>query len=174
KLHAAGSPYVVSSTDPTTGGVTASYAMSGDVQIAEPGASIGFAGQRVIQDTIREKSPEGFQRAEYLHAHGMLDMVVHRRDMKATSAQVIDYLTAGKAAGRGWVRHTRHPAPPTPNPSRMREGLLTRDFAMSENAAVQAQLDRSGASSSPQGRFGSDTARESLARVGNPHLASPP
>ncbi|KAF1856034.1 hypothetical protein Lal_00000706 [Lupinus albus] len=98
KLHAAGLPYIVLLTDPTTGGVTASYAMLGDVQIAEPGALIGFAGQRVIQDTIREKLPEGFQRAEYLHAHGMLDMVVHRRDMKATLAQVIDYLTAAKAA----------------------------------------------------------------------------
>jgi acetyl-CoA carboxylase carboxyl transferase subunit beta len=97
-LHAAGLPYIVLLTDPTTGGVTASYAMLGDVQIAEPGALIGFAGQRVIQDTIREKLPEGFQRAEYLHDHGMLDMVVHRRDMKTTLASVIGYLTAAKAA----------------------------------------------------------------------------
>ena len=66
-------------TDPTTGGVTASYAMLGDVQIAEPGALIGFAGQRVIEQTIREKLPEGFQRAEYLLEHGMIDMVVHAR-----------------------------------------------------------------------------------------------
>ena len=66
-------------TDPTTGGVTASYAMLGDVQIAEPGALIGFAGQRVIEQTIREKLPEGFQRAEYLLEHGMIDMVVHRQ-----------------------------------------------------------------------------------------------
>ena len=98
RLHAAGLPYIVVLTDPTTGGVTASYAMLGDVQIAEPGALIGFAGQRVIQDTIREKLPEGFQRAEYLHAHGMVDMVTHRRDLKVTLAQVIDYLMAGKAA----------------------------------------------------------------------------
>ncbi len=98
RLRAAGLPYIVVLTDPTTGGVTASYAMLGDVQIAEPGALIGFAGQRVIQDTIREKLPEGFQRAEYLHAHGMVDMVTHRRDLKATLAQVIDYLTAAKAA----------------------------------------------------------------------------
>ena len=96
RLHAAGLPYIVLLTDPTTGGVTASYAMLGDVQIAEPGALIGFAGQRVIQDTIREKLPEGFQRAEYLHDHGMLDMVVHRRDMRATLAQVIAYLTAAR------------------------------------------------------------------------------
>ncbi|WP_028641638.1 acetyl-CoA carboxylase, carboxyltransferase subunit beta [Novosphingobium acidiphilum] len=98
RLHAAGLPYIVLLTDPTTGGVTASYAMLGDIQIAEPGALIGFAGQRVIQDTIREKLPEGFQRAEYLYDHGMIDMVVHRRDMKATLANLIDYLTAARAA----------------------------------------------------------------------------
>jgi acetyl-CoA carboxylase carboxyl transferase subunit beta len=73
--------------------------MLGDVQIAEPGALIGFAGQRVIQDTIREKLPEGFQRAEYLHAHGMVDMVVHRRDLRETLAQLLDYLRpAAKSA----------------------------------------------------------------------------
>ena len=98
RLHAAGLPYIVVLTDPTTGGVTASYAMLGDIQIAEPGALIGFAGQRVIQDTIREKLPEGFQRAEYLHAHGMIDMVVHRHSLRATLAETIDYLMAAKAA----------------------------------------------------------------------------
>ncbi|WP_353230075.1 acetyl-CoA carboxylase, carboxyltransferase subunit beta [Novosphingobium sp.] len=98
RLHAAGLPYIVLLTDPTTGGVTASYAMLGDIQIAEPGALIGFAGQRVIQDTIREKLPPGFQRAEYLYDHGMIDMVVHRHEMKATLANLIDYLTAARAA----------------------------------------------------------------------------
>ena len=98
RLHAAGLPYIVLLTDPTTGGVTASYAMLGDVQIAEPGALIGFAGQRVIQDTIREKLPEGFQRAEYLYEHGMVDMVIHRREVKATLANLIDYLTGARAA----------------------------------------------------------------------------
>ena len=98
RLNAAGLPYIVVLTDPTTGGVTASYAMLGDIQIAEPGCLIGFAGQRVIQDTIREKLPEGFQRAEYLHEHGMVDMVVHRRDLKAQLALVLDYLGAAKAA----------------------------------------------------------------------------
>ncbi|EGD59171.1 acetyl-coenzyme A carboxylase carboxyl transferase subunit alpha [Novosphingobium nitrogenifigens DSM 19370] len=98
RLHAVGLPYIVVLTDPTTGGVTASYAMLGDVQIAEPNALIGFAGQRVIQDTIREQLPEGFQRAEYLYQHGMLDMVVHRRDLKARLATVIDYLTAARVA----------------------------------------------------------------------------
>ncbi len=94
ELHEAGLPYIVVLTDPTTGGVTASYAMLGDVQIAEPGALIGFAGQRVIEQTIREKLPEGFQRAEYLLAHGMLDMVVHRRDLKDTLSRLIGMLTA--------------------------------------------------------------------------------
>jgi acetyl-CoA carboxylase carboxyl transferase subunit beta len=98
RLHAAGLPYIVLLTDPTTGGVTASYAMLGDIQIAEPGALIGFAGQRVIQDTIREKLPAGFQRAEYLYDHGMIDMVVHRHAMKATLANLIDYLTGARAA----------------------------------------------------------------------------
>jgi acetyl-CoA carboxylase carboxyl transferase subunit beta len=93
ELKEAGLPYIVVLTDPTTGGVTASYAMLGDVQIAEPGALIGFAGQRVIESTIREKLPEGFQRAEYLLEHGMIDMVVHRKDLRATLAQLIGYLT---------------------------------------------------------------------------------
>ncbi len=97
-LRDAGLPYIVVLTDPTTGGVTASYAMLGDVQIAEPGALIGFAGQRVIQDTIREKLPDGFQRAEYLLEHGMIDMVTHRHEMKETLAQLIDYMMAGKEA----------------------------------------------------------------------------
>ncbi len=98
RLNRAGLPYIVVLTDPTTGGVTASYAMLGDVHIAEPECLIGFAGQRVIQDTIREKLPEGFQRAEYLHEHGMVDMVVHRRDLKAKLATVLGYLGAAKAA----------------------------------------------------------------------------
>ena len=75
-------------TNPTTGGVTASYAMLGDVHIAEPGALIGFAGPRVIEQTIREKLPEGFQRAEYLKDHGMVDMVVHRHELRATLARL--------------------------------------------------------------------------------------
>ncbi len=98
RLKRAGLPYIVVLTDPTTGGVTASYAMLGDVHIAEPGCLIGFAGQRVIQDTIREKLPEGFQRAEYLYDHGMVDMVVHRRDLKERLASLLDYLGAAKAA----------------------------------------------------------------------------
>jgi len=98
ELKEAGLPYIVLLTDPTTGGVTASYAMLGDVQIAEPNALIGFAGQRVIESTIREKLPEGFQRAEYLLEHGMIDMVVHRKELRARLALLLDYLTPQQAA----------------------------------------------------------------------------
>ena len=98
ELHEAGLPYIVVLTDPTTGGVTASYAMLGDVHIAEPGALIGFAGQRVIESTIREKLPEGFQRAEYLLEHGMIDMVVHRAELKRHLALLIGYLAPERAA----------------------------------------------------------------------------
>jgi acetyl-CoA carboxylase carboxyl transferase subunit beta len=98
EIKEAGLPYIVVLTDPTTGGVTASYAMLGDVQIAEPGSLIGFAGQRVIEQTIREKLPEGFQRAEYLLAHGMIDMVVPRQQLKAKLGAVIGYTTPEKKA----------------------------------------------------------------------------
>jgi acetyl-CoA carboxylase carboxyl transferase subunit beta len=88
----AGLPFITVLCDPTTGGVTASFAMLGDVQIAEPGAMIGFAGARVIEQTVREKLPEGFQRAEYLLQHGILDMVVPRGEMRATLARLIGLL----------------------------------------------------------------------------------
>ena len=91
-VQEAGLPYIVVLTDPTTGGVTASYAMIGDIHIAEPGALIGFAGQRVIQDTIREKLPDGFQRAEYLLEHGMIDMVVHRHELRDTLSRIVDMM----------------------------------------------------------------------------------
>ena len=97
-LREAGIPFVVVLTDPTTGGVTASYAMLGDIHISEPGAMIGFAGQRVIENTIREKLPDGFQTAEYLLEHGMIDMVVHRRELRATLARVMGYMMAWKDA----------------------------------------------------------------------------
>ena len=92
QLRERGLPYIVVLTDPTTGGVTASYGMLGDIQIAEPGALIGFAGPRVIQDTIKEKLPEGFQRAEYLLEHGMIDMVVHRHKLPETLGRVLGLL----------------------------------------------------------------------------------
>ena len=96
-MREARKPYIVVLTNPTTGGVTASYAMLGDVHIAEPGALIGFAGPRVIEQTIREKLPEGFQRAEYLKEHGMVDMVVHRHQLRAVLANLCRLLTKAPA-----------------------------------------------------------------------------
>ncbi|MGC1464170.1 MAG: acetyl-CoA carboxylase, carboxyltransferase subunit beta [Pseudolabrys sp.] len=96
-LREARKPYIVVLTNPTTGGVTASYGMLGDVHIAEPGALIGFAGPRVIEQTIREKLPAGFQRAEYLAEHGMVDLVVHRHKLRATLADLCRLLTKAPA-----------------------------------------------------------------------------
>ena len=98
RLRDARLPYIVILTNPTTGGVTASYAMLGDVQIAEPGAVIGFAGARVIEQTIRERLPEGFQRAEYLRAHGMIDMVVPRTQQREILARLCRLLTRAPEA----------------------------------------------------------------------------
>lgn len=99
QLRDAGLPYIVVLCDPTTGGVTASYAMLGDIHIAEPGALICFAGPRVIEDTIREKLPEGFQRAEYLQEKGMVDQVVHRKDMRMTLGKILSVLRQTEADG---------------------------------------------------------------------------
>ena len=90
-LHEAGLPFVSLLTDPTTGGVTASFAMLGDLNVAEPGALIGFAGPRVIEQTIRQKLPEGFQRSEFLLEHGMIDLVVDRRELKTTLVRCFRY-----------------------------------------------------------------------------------
>jgi acetyl-CoA carboxylase carboxyl transferase subunit beta len=92
RMDDAGVPYISVLTDPTTGGTTASFAMLGDLNIAEPGALIGFAGPRVIEQTIRQKLPEGFQRSEFLLQHGMLDAVVHRRDMKDYIARAFAFM----------------------------------------------------------------------------------
>jgi acetyl-CoA carboxylase carboxyl transferase subunit beta len=110
KLREASKPYIVVLTNPTTGGVTASYAMLGDIHIAEPGALIGFAGPRVIEQTIREKLPEGFQRAEYLKEHGMVDMVVHRHELRPTLARLCRLLTKTPAR----LELERLPAPTQP------------------------------------------------------------
>ena len=93
RLREAGVPYLCVLTDPTTGGVAASLAMRGDVQLAEPGALIGFAGPRVIEQTIHQTLPAGFQRAESVLEHGMLDAIVHRRDLRATLGRLLRVLT---------------------------------------------------------------------------------
>src|SRR5712675_1769025 len=113
-LREARRPYIVVLTNPTTGGVTASYAMLGDIHIAEPGALIGFAGPRVIEQTIREKLPEGFQRAEYLLDHGMVDMVVHRHELRPTLARLCRLLTKSPA-----LDVASKPAPPVTDPAQI-------------------------------------------------------
>lgn len=92
KLREAGAPFISILLNPTTGGVAASFALQGDVNIAEPGALIGFAGPRVIEDTIRQKLPEGFQRAEFLLEHGMVDLICARQDMRSQVARMVEYL----------------------------------------------------------------------------------
>ncbi|PWK63139.1 acetyl-CoA carboxylase, carboxyltransferase subunit beta [Aminobacter sp. AP02] len=114
RLKEAGLPYIVVLTNPTTGGVTASYAMLGDVHIAEPGALIGFAGPRVIEQTIREKLPEGFQRSEYLMDHGMVDMVVSRLEMKSTVANLVKILVKAPVAAKAAEADILPPVVPVP------------------------------------------------------------
>ena len=122
-LREAKLPYVVVLTDPTTGGVSASYAMLGDVQLAEPGSLIGFTGPRVIEQTIRERLPDGFQRAEYLKDHGMVDMVVHRHELRATLSRLLHLMmkrSRPKIAHRSRPRSApirTRPAPPKVNGS---------------------------------------------------------
>ena len=122
RLRDAHLPYIVVFTDPTSGGVTASYAMLGDIQIAEPGALIAFSGARVIEQTIKEKLPEGFQRAEYLLEHGMIDMVVHRHRLQETLARILrllaDRAAVKAAAAKKKANGADHDSPlalPAPN-----------------------------------------------------------
>ena len=98
-LKEAGLPYIVVLTDPTTGGVTASYAMLGDIHLAEPGALIGFAGPRVVKETTHQNLPAGFQTAEFMMEHGLVDFIVDRRQMRAKLAQVLGYVDQGLVAG---------------------------------------------------------------------------
>jgi acetyl-CoA carboxylase carboxyl transferase subunit beta len=103
RLDEAKVPYISLLTDPTTGGVTASFAMLGDLNIAEPGALIGFAGPRVIEQTIRQKLPPGFQRSEFLLEHGMLDAVVHRKQLKPYIARALDFMSPAVSAQQSAV-----------------------------------------------------------------------
>ena len=123
-LREARLPYIVVLTNPTTGGVTASYAMLGDVHIAEPGALIGFAGPRVIEQTIREKLPSGFQRSEFLKNHGMVDMVVPRKDLRATLARLCRLLAPAAAA-----KPSKDKAPAKSSPTLPATGLAVSDEA---------------------------------------------
>ena len=139
ELRAANLPYIVVLTNPTTGGVTASYAMLGDVHIAEPGALVCFAGPRVIEQTIREKLPAGFQRAEYLLEHGMIDMVVHRHDLRQVISNIISVLTKTP------VIPVKKDAPAGENDD---EKAGTDDEAAGE-AMPDTETDKAGATGSP-------------------------
>jgi acetyl-CoA carboxylase carboxyl transferase subunit beta len=139
RLRQARLPYIVVLTDPTTGGVTASYAMLGDVHIAEPGALICFAGPRVIQQTIREQLPEGFQRAEYLLAHGMIDMVVHRHQLRETLWRLCCLFTRPvalarrEAEARGQINGVAYP-----NGLAAEDGLYA-DYEYADPVTVEAE-----------------------------------
>jgi acetyl-CoA carboxylase carboxyl transferase subunit beta len=132
----AGLPYIVVLTHPTTGGVTASYAMLGDVQIAEPNALICFAGPRVIEQTIREKLPEGFQRAEYLLDHGMLDRVTPRKDLKDDLVTILRMLMGMPPPVRGDL-----PAPETEGGPVSEPGDATEDAQASTSKTASEPVD---------------------------------
>jgi acetyl-CoA carboxylase carboxyl transferase subunit beta len=117
RLDRARLPFISILTDPTTGGVTASFAMLGDLNIAEPKALIGFAGPRVIEQTIRQKLPEGFQRSEFLVEHGMLDLVVDRRDMKATLSRALRFMRAEPMSADATTAAAAAPAVPVTVPA---------------------------------------------------------
>jgi len=143
RLREAGLPYIVVMTDPTTGGVTASYAMLGDIHIAEPGALICFAGPRVIQQTIREQLPDGFQRAEYLLAHGMIDMVVHRHQMRETLSTLCYLLMVQKASPKstGRSRGKRLNGQPYANGRAAESGnLIETDAAPPEEVPIEPEV----------------------------------
>ncbi|MDQ2103272.1 acetyl-CoA carboxylase, carboxyltransferase subunit beta [Azospirillum isscasi] len=137
----AGLPYIVVLTDPTTGGVTASFAMIGDIHIAEKGAQIGFAGARVIESTIRETLPEGFQRSEYLQEHGMVDMVVHRRDLRPTLSRVLALLMQPVLA----VAAEPLPVPPAVQPDEPRSQAEAADETPPQAGAEKAGSEQAGA-----------------------------
>ncbi len=183
RLKEAGLPYIVVLTNPTTGGVTASYAMLGDVHIAEPGALIGFAGPRVIEQTIREKLPEGFQRAEYLMEHGMVDMVVSRLEMKETVARLLKILLKqpegprrGEIDRRPDARRCR-PSTRTARPRRHRAtAAATRDgrFRPSDMILPICEIERLMALHPKGFDLSLDRISRLLERLGNPQDRLPP
>ena len=142
RLREAKLPYIVVLTDPTTGGVTASYAMLGDVHIAEPGALICFAGPRVIQQTIREQLPEGFQRAEYLLEHGMIDMVVHRHKMRETLSRLCHLLTVkdGPALVRGDIKSRKINGSPYLNGGVPEHNAIEAPVQASTDGAIEPEI----------------------------------
>ena len=125
RLKEKGLPFIVVMTNPTLGGVTASYAMLGDIQLAEPGAVIGFAGARVIEQTIREKLPKGFQRAEYLRDHGMVDKVVHRHNLRSVIGSLVGILVKAPASKMVPAAQQKVPAL-TESPAEFEDEIITQ------------------------------------------------
>ena len=138
-LKEAGLPYIVVLTNPTTGGVSASYAMLGDVHIAEPGAEIGFAGKRVIEQTIHQQLPEGFQTAEYLMEHGMVDMVVSRLDLADTLARLLKIM----------LKRPADPAEEEPSPVEIIEEAETEPAEDNETEPAEA-VEETAAAEEPE------------------------
>ncbi len=147
RLRDAKLPYIVVLTNPTTGGVTASYAMLGDIHIAEPGALIGFAGPRVIEQTIREKLPDGFQRSEYLLEHGMIDMVAHRHELRDTLSRLCRLLRAerGRHAGMNNVKQ-KHVSAASDGSSEIRAPATAEQVAAAGGKSKPEQIVEEGAS----------------------------
>ena len=139
ELREAKLPYIVVLTHPTTGGVTASYAMLGDVHVAEPGALIGFAGPRVIEQTIREKLPDGFQRAEYLLEHGMVDIVVHRHQLRDTLARLVSLLCNEQSIDPEELETPAAEAPPVEEEAEIDEDAAADDEAGDEAEPAETQ-----------------------------------
>ena len=178
-LREAKLPYIVVLTNPTTGGVTASYAMLGDVQIAEPGALIGFAGARVIEQTIREKLPDGFQRAEYLKDHGMVDMVVHRHELRPTLARLCRLLTKSPALETALEARQPHGHRPGARSSRRRTRRRlrpTRERCLPPNRAAARRIDRAAVDAASEAASISALERMQrlLERLDHPERKLPP
>ena len=155
RLREAKLPYIVVLTHPTTGGVTASYAMLGDIHIAEPGALIGFAGPRVIEQTIREQLPDGFQRSEYLLEHGMIDMVVHRHELRGTIARICRILMAGRHAEEQ-VEIAGHLEDRSGFAAPMIEAGQTQEESGKPGAAASGSVEEAKAVDAPGGTAGAD------------------
>ncbi len=164
-----GLPYIVLLTDPTTGGVSASFAMIGDIHIAEPGAMIGFAGKRVIEETIREKLPEGFQTAEYLLEHGMVDMVVTRKDLPATIGKLLDLLMSkNRSEGTGSRRSNKNSGQNSSSRKHSPKGRDLSSVAKTAGsvASLEKEKNKRKASSSPANSNRTNETRKAAASSG--------
>ncbi len=172
RLREARLPYIVVLTNPTSGGVTASYAMLGDVQIAEPGALVCFAGPRVIQQTIREQLPEGFQRSEYLLEHGMVDMVVHRHKLRETLSRLCRLLSGGQKHAAAEMQPAARSQKPAPQPAPVKVKEPLSDEVNGSDHPVVAKTATTGKPAKPAPAPKKSDEKPSKSAFGN-GLASP-